>query len=895
MKGREVFVAQVARTIADRHGSTDESFVFGLSGKWGEGKTEFLNKLRVILKTEDFEVLDLNPWKYGTDKTTLLRVLLVKLLESRHWSDKFRVCLMRVREHRFAAAFRALRFRSNEIARLRRDSSSRRVSILGLVAVFAISLSSYWLYLKYVSPLIAADWLKVLLPVLVFLLPFAAALVDMVTTSQVSSRAVTAADEFDELARLTMRMPAEGQPTSEARVRPRRVVVFVDDLDRVTEQVARQVLDNLRTFFDLPCISFVVTGDHTVLEQGLGRELKPDTTNAQEQQEEGRRFLKKIFNLYWQLPVLVKSDLAAFVEAQMLQRARDLDAILGEADQAVLRDWLIRYTDRNLRHVIRLLEMFIFTMELVRAQHSAAAETELGPLDDVVTSPLLMARVLWLQDRCAPFFELLLDDPELLARFDKAVEDGGEDPVRVFVDSVSKPDGESASGVNVLGREQYAFLERFAYEEPRFWHNPDGQVVSGVAPFVHLAGDASFEDSKGPQPDDFIRLLATKNREVLVPALGNCSKSVAASVAQSSCAALKSVEDVAERFAQLTVLLDALSGVETTRPAIPVFALELIDNADPLLANLPDEHRVSVQASIWSLADRAASASSLPSVLTAFRDGNDLRHLPDTAYGPSGSKVVATWLVAYHPINPTDWLTHAERLLPQLEADSTADTLASLAEPLAREILSDPDNGARDRRLALLAEHFADGSELVAKLVVPNAVSDAALWDWAYQAAETNDKASWAPEDLETALVGWVWDAPDAQQLVQRIQTASQRLRIASSVEGMWKALLDSRALDLGVSLDQLTLFEATAAFAPSAEVATVLYLSRVAEVKSQGGNEATALDMARCLDPGKWMWANVHAKPARKALQTLATHPKAKLKQLQALLQPWWLTWGQR
>ena len=45
IKSREKFVDQVANTIRSNHGKNNESFIFGISGKWGEGKTEFLNSL----------------------------------------------------------------------------------------------------------------------------------------------------------------------------------------------------------------------------------------------------------------------------------------------------------------------------------------------------------------------------------------------------------------------------------------------------------------------------------------------------------------------------------------------------------------------------------------------------------------------------------------------------------------------------------------------------------------------------------------------------------------------------------------------------------------------------------------------------------------------------------
>jgi pantothenate kinase-related protein Tda10 len=45
MDSRLPFVKEVAKTIIKRHGEEGESFIFGISGKWGEGKTREVHPL----------------------------------------------------------------------------------------------------------------------------------------------------------------------------------------------------------------------------------------------------------------------------------------------------------------------------------------------------------------------------------------------------------------------------------------------------------------------------------------------------------------------------------------------------------------------------------------------------------------------------------------------------------------------------------------------------------------------------------------------------------------------------------------------------------------------------------------------------------------------------------
>ena len=92
---RTPFIKEVARTILEHHGKESESFIFGISGKWGEGKTHFLNGLRDYLKEVDpsFEVFDINPWKFSTDRISFLRNFLITLYKKAYldYESKLRV------------------------------------------------------------------------------------------------------------------------------------------------------------------------------------------------------------------------------------------------------------------------------------------------------------------------------------------------------------------------------------------------------------------------------------------------------------------------------------------------------------------------------------------------------------------------------------------------------------------------------------------------------------------------------------------------------------------------------------------------------------------------------------------------------------------------------------
>ena len=88
MNSREEFVRQVAKILTEAQSDSEnkESFIFGLSAKWGEGKTTFIEQLCKRLGS-NWVRIDVNPWKFSDNKITFLQAFLVELI-SKSKSDK---------------------------------------------------------------------------------------------------------------------------------------------------------------------------------------------------------------------------------------------------------------------------------------------------------------------------------------------------------------------------------------------------------------------------------------------------------------------------------------------------------------------------------------------------------------------------------------------------------------------------------------------------------------------------------------------------------------------------------------------------------------------------------------------------------------------------------------
>jgi RecA/RadA recombinase len=117
----------------------------------------------------------------------------------------------------------------------------------------------------------------------------------------------------------------------------RRIVVFIDDLDRCLPASALEVLESMKLFFDLPGFVFVVGLDQAVIERSIefkygqgsqrvfvwppatttangGGSTGPESSLEANSPINGGEYIKKIFQVPFSLPPIARADLRRFFE-----------------------------------------------------------------------------------------------------------------------------------------------------------------------------------------------------------------------------------------------------------------------------------------------------------------------------------------------------------------------------------------------------------------------------------------------------------------------------------------------------------------------------------------------------------------------------------------------------
>ncbi|MYX07051.1 response regulator [Streptomyces sp. SID8375] len=135
-----------------------------------------------------------------------------------------------------------------------------------------------------------------------------------------------------------------------ADFRPRRLlVVFIDDLDRCSDENVLAVCEAVKVYLDVPGLAFVIGCDRSALApNGLLRDLSPAAS----------AFMEKIFQTSYRIPVADQQGVREYIDR--CARAVGIDQLLDER----LTTLLAERSARNPRRIKRLVNGFVLEATL---------------------------------------------------------------------------------------------------------------------------------------------------------------------------------------------------------------------------------------------------------------------------------------------------------------------------------------------------------------------------------------------------------------------------------------------------------------------------------------------------------------------------------------------------
>ena len=217
----------------------------------------------------------------------------------------------------------------------------------------------------------------------------------------------------------------------------RRIVVFVDDLDRCLPASALEVLESMKLFFDLPGFVFVVGLDQSVIERSIefkyGQPTRRTTSWPTRQSANGLasappesslelnspinggEYIKKIFQVPFSLPPIARGDLQTFFN-EIVTRANLPQAQRNDLRRTVVRHLPYLSSDDvvNPREVKRFVNAYTIQLKMLAPKLG-------GDLDPQVVLSLL---VISFRGDWERMYSLLIADP---GTFMEAVRAAGPD------------------------------------------------------------------------------------------------------------------------------------------------------------------------------------------------------------------------------------------------------------------------------------------------------------------------------------------------------------------------------------------------------------------------------------------------------------------------------------
>jgi tRNA A37 threonylcarbamoyladenosine biosynthesis protein TsaE len=183
----------------------------------------------------------------------------------------------------------------------------------------------------------------------------------------------------------------------------RRVVVFVDDLDRCLPENALEVVEAMKLFFDQEGFVFVVGLDDRGIRREIDKRYGATTTDgAKTEGGDGRDYLKKIFQVPFSLPRVSTDQIEQLFE--MTLRA----AGLPPAQQQDLRDNVRPHLRSmvldavNPREVKRFINAYTLQLKMLSA----------NPQLQLVPAVVAAIQVMTFRDDWRQIYELLAAEPD---------------------------------------------------------------------------------------------------------------------------------------------------------------------------------------------------------------------------------------------------------------------------------------------------------------------------------------------------------------------------------------------------------------------------------------------------------------------------------------------------
>lgn len=272
--------------------------------------------------------------------------------------------------------------------------------------------------------------------------------------------------EFDEMAQNMLKFKKEFKGyvddlTEGPGKRWKRIVFFIDDLDRVNPRYAIELLESLKNFMDVENCIFVIAIDYNVVQTGVALKFGEAI-----QKRSGRSFFDKIIQLPFVMPssaynlnryiiTLISEAGLPWISLEKGSKPMDRNEYLQNIKKIETVDWVVKLKDltvcsvgtnpRQIKRVVNIVKL----INIVRSEKSTLAEKS-DRTESMLLYGLVCMQVAWPE-----VFAIFANNPtyDTFARFED-----WEYLDTIFSDIYS---GSSESEIDSIKNQLSAFIDTF--------------------------------------------------------------------------------------------------------------------------------------------------------------------------------------------------------------------------------------------------------------------------------------------------------------------------------------------------------------------------------------------------------------------------------------------------
>ena len=416
-------------------------YSIGLLGKWGTGKSTVKEIYLYDLENDETKnegdikrrdliyTITFNAWKYGGEvdiRKSLFRHIFLQIGGTRKKADR----------HLFktVGSSESQRKSCGEIwAEITDHAAGLLIAMLFALLFFALATLMEWFfgfedrYVTSASILSSAGLIGLLVH------KFFSNLADLsmrkpVYTTSGPSQTI---EEFEDLFLAQLKKFKEEGLSSGKGKDVRRIVVFIDDLDRLTADEMVNGLDAIRSLIEMAShempgdtgIIFVISCDEERVADALSNRRRADADQPTASNiQDARRYLDRIFQFRLEIPPFPKRDMRNFVLSLLETEYSALQADLEQRkiDRTQLVDRMIHPAVQSPRNAIQIVNLFAqsWWLGVLRESEAVGSNGPGGLGEGVITGhPLTLAIICVIKTDFPDFHQALQKNPRIFDHF----------------------------------------------------------------------------------------------------------------------------------------------------------------------------------------------------------------------------------------------------------------------------------------------------------------------------------------------------------------------------------------------------------------------------------------------------------------------------------------------